>query len=106
MQENILNRTEFTAVIPSGTVIQNVRTSYYGDTLNKDELHLNELGSVIAGYMTWAVLTDKPLEAIDLTNIGATVILTEMDKAVILEAVNAAYENPYQITQSSYPTRK
>ena len=105
VQQHILPRTEFARIIPTGTAIQNIRTSYYGEAFNKDMLHLNELGSVVAGYMTYVILTDQPLTSIELTNIRTTVVLTDEDKATILEAVNAAFENPYQITQSTHTTR-
>lgn len=105
VEEYVIPRTDFAAIIPSGTAIQNARTSYFGDTLNADTMHLNNLGKVIAGYMTWVTLTGKPLEIIDMVQVRNNLVLTDSDKAVIIEAVNNAFNNPYEITPSAYPTR-
>ena len=112
-QKKIITRTDFDAVIPSGTAIQNARTSYFGDNLcitrNDDYIHLNTLGRVVAGHALYATLTGKPLEEIALTTIPAastpqtgSITLTENDKLVILEAVNNALADPFHVTQSVY----
>lgn len=108
VKEKVEPRTDFSAIIPSGTAIQNARTSYFGDTLTKDTLHLNNLGRVIAGYTAWATLTGKPIEEINLPPVNSydlrePVVLSDADKAVIIEAVNNAIANPYEVTPSSYP---
>lgn len=110
VKEKVLPRDDFSAIIPSGTAVQNARTSYFGDTLTKDTLHLNNLGRVIAGYATWATLTGKPITQIDLPPVHSydlpeDVILSEADKAVIMEAVNNAIANPWEVTPSSYPEK-
>ncbi|MBE6871386.1 MAG: DUF4886 domain-containing protein, partial [Ruminococcaceae bacterium] len=51
-EDYIMPSGNFSAVIPSGTAIENVRTSFIGDNLDSDEHHLNELGCYISG-MTW-----------------------------------------------------
>lgn len=108
VQDKIVPRTDFTAIIPTGTAIQNARTSYFGDTLTKDTYHLNNLGKAIAGYTLYSVLTDKELTKINLGPVNSYDIqndyltLTEDDKAVIIEAVNAAIKNPYEITRSTH----
>ena len=108
MQEKILTRPEFCVLLPTGAAVQNARTSYFGDTLTKDTLHLNNLGRVIAGYTAWCTLTGKTLEEINLPPVNSydlkePVVLTEADKAVIIEAVNNAIANPWEVTPSSYP---
>ena len=109
VKDKILSRTDFSAVIPTGTAVQNARTSYFGDNLCKDTYHLNNLGKVIAAYTAWSKLTGKPVTEIKLNNPITTrdlpspaVILTEEDKQVIVEAVNNAINNPYEITQSQF----
>ena len=109
VKEKILSRTDFSAVIPSGSAVQNARTSYFGDNLCKDTYHLNNLGKVIAGYTAWSKLTGKPVTEIKLNSPISTrdlpqpaAILTEDDKKVIIESVNNAIANPYEITQSQY----
>ncbi|MBR4862968.1 MAG: DUF4886 domain-containing protein [Oscillospiraceae bacterium] len=109
-KEKVVPRTDFAAIIPSGTAVQNARTSYFGDTLTKDTLHLNNLGRIIAGYTTWCTLTGKTLEEINLPPVNSydlkePVILTDADKAVIIEAVNNAMANPWEVTPSSYPEK-
>ncbi len=109
-KEKVVPRTDFGAIIPSGTAVQNARTSYFGDTLTKDTLHLNNLGRVIAGYTAWATLTGKAIEEINLPPVSSydlrePLILTEADKAVIIEAVNNAMASPWAVTPSSYPEK-
>ena len=107
VQDKIVPRTDFTAIIPTGTAIQNARTSYFGDTLTKDTYHLNNLGRAIAGYTLYSVLVDKELTEINLGevksyDITGSLTLTDEEKAVIIEAVNAAIKNPYEVTQSTH----
>ena len=107
-KERVVPRTDFVAISPTGTAIQNARTSYFGDKLTKDTLHLNDLGRVIAGYTLWATLTGKPLTEVNVGPVKSydqpeTLTLTEADRQVILEAVNSAIANPWEVTPSSYP---
>lgn len=111
-KEKVVPRTDFSAIIPSGTAIQNARTSFMGDTLTKDTYHLNSLGRAIAGYTLYSTLTGKPLTEINLTNITKAMsndtepyLLTDKEKAVIIESVNNAISNPFQITNSTYTER-
>ena len=101
VHQHIIPRTDFATIIPTGTAIQNARSSYFGDTLNRDNMHLNELGYVIAGYITYAALTQKPIESIGVDTFGS-VILLPADKDVIIESVNNALANPYEVTESEY----
>lgn len=105
VNQHIVPRTDFAAIIPSGTAIQNARSSFFGDTLNRDSMHLNDLGYVIAGYMTYASLTGKPIENIGVENFGNNVILLPEDKEVIIEAVNNALEKPFEVTPSTHTER-
>lgn len=107
----VLPKTHFDAIIPTGTAVQNLRTSHIGDNLTKDGLHLNHIGRYLSAYTLLSVLTGEPITEIHLTNdqistyTGDTfdiVELTEQDKLAIVEAVNNAIANPYEITQSIY----
>ena len=109
VQEKVVPRTDFCAIIPSGTAIQNARTSYFGDTLTKDTYHLNNLGRVIAGYTMYATLTGKTLTEINIGPVNSgdlptMLILSDADRQVIIECVNNAIANPWGVTPSSYPT--
>ena len=104
VQSKILSRS-FSCVVPSGTAIQNVRSSYIGDTLNDaDGQHLNNLGDLIASYCWYATLTGKPLDT--LLYAPSSLGLTPKDKQVIIEAVNNTLKNPYAVTPSAYPSTK
>lgn len=113
-QEKIVPRTDFSAIIPSGTAIQNARTSYFGDNLAKDTYHLNDLGAAIAAYGLYATLTGKELTEINLDLVAASARngieganrilepLTETDKLIIMESVNNAIQTPWSVTPSQY----
>lgn len=50
VKSEVLKHNEFVNVIPSGTAIQNARTSSLGDSLDRDGYHLSyDLGRYIAG---------------------------------------------------------
>lgn len=102
-KEKVVPREDIAAIIPSGTAIQNARTSYFGDILTEDTYHLSELGKVIAGYTLYSVLVDKPLETISLTQVSGGLELTDSNKEVIIDAVNNAVKTPFEVTQSAYP---
>lgn len=113
LQEKILPTTYFDAIIPSGTAIQNARTSYFGDKMcidwRDDYIHLNTLGRVISGYTLFATLTGEPLKEIAITQIDKAstpetrpLTLSGSDKLVIIEAVNNALADPFHVTQSAY----
>lgn len=106
-QEHVVPVKEFAAIIPSGTAVQNARTSKIGDTLNRDSMHLNSLGYIIAGLATYATLTGKPIESVGISEFPASTytskyIITDEYKQIVIEAANAALANPYQVTQSAY----
>lgn len=102
-KEKVVPRDDIAAIIPSGTAIQNARTSYFGDILTEDTYHLSDLGKVIAGYTLYAVLADKPLEAINFTQVTDSFALSDSNKEVIIDAVNNAVKTPFEVTQSAYP---
>ena len=106
-REKIVGRTDIAAIIPSGTAIQNARTSYFGDTLTKDTLHLNNLGRVIAGYTVWATLTGKELTEVNLGPVNCydlpeNLVLSDSDRQVIIECVNNAIRSPWEVTPSAF----
>lgn len=109
-KEKIVPLNMFDRLIPSGTAIQNARTSYFGDTLTKDTYHLNNLGRAIAGYTLWSILTGKELTEVNLGPVNSYDLpemleLTDADRQVIIESVNNAIKNPWEVTQSAYPTK-
>lgn len=102
VRSKVVPNEEFVAVLPVGTAIQNVRSSYFGQTLNSDTSHLNSLGEVIAAYTWYATVMDQPLQELKITNQQLDMTLTAGDRRVIVEAVNNALAHPYEVTQSVY----
>jgi len=103
VKEKVVGRTDIAAISPTGTAIQNARTSYFGDLLTRDTRHLNDVGRVVAGYALFATLTGEPLTQVALTEVTPTFKLSDSNKEVILDAVNAAIQTPFAVTQSQYP---
>ena len=98
----ILTIDNIEIVIPSGTAIQNTRTSFIGDTLTRDGYHLSYgIGRYIAS-MTFV----KALTGLSIDNSKTTP--DDVDSAeltAIIECVNNAMAKPYAITESSYKER-
>lgn len=113
VMEYVVPRTDYDRIIPSGTAMQNARSSYFGDRLCYDTYHTNNLGGIIAAYDLFAVITGQELTEInlDFANVPAenrreqktNPVLTETDKQVIMESINNALKNPFSVTQSNYP---
>ncbi len=100
VQSKISNNSDFSCVIPAGTAIQNMRTSYIGDNLTRDGYHLSiPMGRYIAALTWFKALTHKPIDNIQYTPDG----LDKNDLNAIKEAVNNACKKPFDITVSSYP---
>lgn len=85
-------------IIPSGTTIQNMRTSYIEDSaMTSDGYHLSvKLGCYAAG-LTWL----DALTGADISNISTKVITTDYLK-IVKEATKAAISTPYAVTASTY----
>ncbi len=100
-QTLVVGNWNIAGYIPSGTAIQNLRTSYLGDTLTRDGYHL----STDIGRYTAALVWYKELMGADITNV-TTVPKSFGNVAfhlpAIKEAVNNAIENPFEITPSTF----
>jgi hypothetical protein len=95
-------RPEITMVIPAGTAIQNLRTSYIGDTLTVDGYHLSLTRGRYTAALTWFhAITGLSID--NITYKPATGV-SDADLIAIKEAVKQAVLNPTVITPSSYPT--
>ena len=101
VNSKILTNDKIEIVIPSGTAVQNVRTSFIGDT-TRDGYHLSlGIGRYIASVTFLRALTgltvDNPMtrpNEIDAYELQA-----------ILESVDNALKTPYLVTESSYPEK-
>ena len=85
-------------VIPSGTAIQNARTSFIGDHLNRDGYHLDVKIGRYTAACTW-------FERIFKHNVVGNPYgpegLDEARKAVAQKAAHAAVKHPYKVTELS-----
>lgn len=89
-------------IIPTGTAIQNARSSYMGETMHYDGVHLSNVGRLIAGYTWFSTITGETLdEQLKFTACGRDK-LSSADRKVIAEAVNNAIKTPFEQTVSSY----
>ena len=101
VKEEIRGNQAFATIIPTGTAIQNVRTSPVGDTLTRDGFHLSwNLGRYIAALTYLVALTGWSID--ELTYVPDDREIPPEYLPIIKEAVAAAVENPFQVTQSSY----
>jgi hypothetical protein len=97
--EKILTRDDIEDVIPSGTAIQNLRTSFIGDTLTRDGYHLSyDLGRYTAGLTWFMKITHFSIDDIEYKPEG----ITDSEFLAIKEAVINAVFHPYEITNSLY----
>lgn len=100
VQTKVNAHPEFKIVIPCGTAIQNLRTSLYGDNLTRDGYHLEYSAGRYAAALMWAKqITGCDIDAISWKPEGY--IYTKAKVDAIKEAVNNAYEKPYEVTQST-----
>ena len=113
----IVTDDTFEFVIPSATAFENALSSYLEEKdIHRDYAHASDLGRVIATY-TWycTIMGIDKLEEIKLNEIPKEFlkstedktparVLTDAEKAIILESVNNALANPLQMTQSQYTT--
>ena len=92
-------------VIPCGTTIQNLRTSYLGDTLTRDGFHLSfDYGRYVTALTWFAELTGGDAEKINWVPENCAYV--KEDIAVMREAVSNAIKDPYMVTESSYKTKE
>ncbi len=90
----------FDYLIPSGTAVQNTRTSYFGDTLTRDGYHMSiPIGRYITGLMWLEALTGAKPDKITYT--PGPEIDDDMIK-LFAESVDNAYKKPFEVTNSTY----
>ena len=100
-QAKIVTNERIDLIVPTGTVIQNVRTSYIGDNLTRDGYHLNEtLGRQIAALALVHALTGASIDGVNTTNYNK---LSDAEALVVAkEAIKNAIANPFEVTESQY----
>ena len=98
VQEKILTNPQFDFIIPTGTAIQNMRTSPIGDHLTRDGFHLSyQLGRYIAG-LTWYCAITKDSIA-DISWVPDKEEIPENLLYYAKRSVQNAIHTPYQVTR-------
>ena len=102
VKDLILTNKAFAGVIPSGTTVQNLRTSYLGDTLTRDGYHMSYgIGRYAAGMTYLATLTGADITKIKWTPTDHPECAETLD--AIKDAVSSAMKNKLEVTKSKYP---
>ena len=100
-QSKIVTNDRIEIIVPTGTVIQNIRSSYIGDTLTRDGYHLNEsLGRQVASLALVHTLTGVSIDGVNTTNYNK--ITDENALVVAIEAIKNAIKTPFDVTESQY----
>ena len=100
---------EISAIIPAGTALQNLRTSFMGDNVTRsDNKNLSyNIGRPVAAYTWAAALTGKSIDALtyvpdDKNGDGKLIYQFEpYYLPAMLEAVNAAIKTPFKVTATT-----
>ena len=102
VNKKILTNYKIDVVIPSGTAVQNVRTSFIGDT-TRDGYHLSYgIGRYIAAMTFVKALTGLSID----NSITRPDDVDSYELEAIIESVNNAIKTPYSVTTSSYPVKQ
>ncbi|MBQ3549398.1 MAG: DUF4886 domain-containing protein [Clostridia bacterium] len=100
VEEKIVGNSYVDGIIPSGTAIQNVRTSYVGDIMTRDGNHLSYSHGRYTAAMTWfAALTGGDPDAI--TWVPTKYPELANDLPVIRQSVKDAIKTPLSYTQQA-----
>ena len=94
VQSKVLPLSAIQGVIPSGTAVQNMRTSSLGDILTADGYHLSDTyGDYIAALTWYCVITGEKAETVTFRPES---IADKWDE--IAAAVNNAVKTPFRVT--------
>ena len=82
-------------IIPSGTAIQNARTSSLGDTLTRDGYHLSfDKGRYIAGVVFMAQISGKDPSVLKYAPSG----VDDLTRNIAIQSAKKAIANPFNIS--------
>jgi len=96
----VIPHSEISFVIPTGTAIQNARTSFIGDTLTRDGHHLhNYIGRYIAALMWAKSILNADVSKVKGLPSNPDEITPDMLE-VAIESVENAYKTPFEVTPS------
>lgn len=99
----VLAKDAIVGVIPSGTTMQNLRTSSIGDTVTRDGYHASQGVGRYAISLTWyAVFTGGSVDAVRWYPSNDYFNEIILNKDIIREAVENAIKSPFSVTQSQH----
>ena len=106
----------FEFVIPTGTTMENALSSYLEEKdIHRDYVHASDFARVMVSYV-WLCkimgieeITEVKMDTIPMVFFKSTKdledrVLTDAEKAIILEAVNNTLKSPYEMVPSQYTT--
>ena len=94
-KNKIVNNTDFVGIIPSGTSIQNLRTSGLGDTLTADGYHLSDTYGDYTAALTWfCMFSGRPATSMSYRPATISDYFNE-----IAESVDNALKTPFAVTK-------
>lgn len=103
-QSEVLPVESFVGVIPSGTIVQNARTSFMGDNICRDDgYHMSQpYGRYLVGLTYFAAITGADISEITYRPAASiTDEMVEMSK----ESVKNAMLHMYEVTESTFKER-
>ena len=90
----------FKGIIPSGTAIQNLRSSYVGDTVTRDGYHMsNDYGRYTVALTWYAYLTGGDVANVDWVPPSYPELSKNLD--VVRDSIKNALEKPFEVTNST-----
>lgn len=93
------NEHQMDLLVPCGTAVQNARTTFIGDNMNRDGYHLNVIHGRYTAACTWyESLFGRSVVGNTSTPTG----LSASFKLAAQEAAHAAVQTPYEVTDLSY----
>ena len=99
VKNKIITNSAFDLIIPSGTALQNSRTSELGDTDTRDGYHMSYgYGRYLTGLMVIKTITGLSIDGVTYAPSG----VDAQQKAIAIESVNNAYVTPFAVTGSKY----
>ena len=103
VQSKIVPNTRITKIIPNGTAIQNARSSFVGDNLNRDGSHLSlDRGRFIAGLTTIEALIGIDWTTFDMTSLYYVYPTQRVFFVVAEESAKNAVKTKFEVTESRY----
>ena len=97
--QRVSSRKDIFAVIPTGTAVQNARTSYIGDNLTRDGFHLSlDFGRYVAGMTFVHKLTGLSVKNVKYMPAG----VDDTMRKIAIESATNAVKKPRAVTNSEH----